>query len=54
MIRRGEEGWVDVVGLDGRPVGERDHPSPPGDHQGPPLPTPPPSPLQKLMSFVLA
>jgi len=61
MIRRGEGGWADV----GRALmvarwwwGDRVAPQvstgnrTTGDHQGPPFPTPPPSPLRMLMSFV--
>jgi len=60
MIRRGEGGWADV----GRafmvarcwwcdrvpPTGEQREQDA-GDHKGPPVPTPPPSPLQNLIDF---
>src|SRR5437764_7960826 len=60
-FRRGEGGWVEVVwalmvarGWGKRPVQRRATiPRRPtaGDHQGPPFPTSPPSPLRMLMSF---
>jgi len=62
MICRGEGGWVGV----GRalmvarwwrcdrvpPTGEHSEQDA-GDHQGPPFPAPPPSPLRRLMGFSL-
>jgi len=61
MIRRGESGWVDVGwalmvarwrGCERVPPTGEHREQDAGDHQGPPFPTPPPSPLRMLMSFV--
>jgi hypothetical protein len=59
-VSRGEGGGVGTGGPLWSPVvlfpvltcgGNALTPPAPGDHKGPPFPTPPPSPLQKLMGF---